>query len=89
MNAICSICFYIVEQCKRFAYLFVWCLTRHQPLWVISTKRHYIKVTTDTNNHDSSMTKHILPSNFHICYRIYLKLTEINGIGMPETIMVH
>ena len=42
------------------------------------------KVTTDTNYHNSCMTKHILPYNFNICYRIYLKLTEIIGTGMSN-----
>ena len=41
------------------------------------------KVTTDTNNHNSCMTKHILPYNFNICYGIYLKITGINGLSMP------
>ena len=40
------------------------------------------KVFTDTNNHNSCMTKHILPYNFNICYCIYLKLTDVSGIGM-------
>ena len=30
------------------------------------------------------MTKHNLSYKFNMCYHIYLKLTEINGIGMPE-----
>ena len=34
-------------------------------------------------------TKHILPYNFNICYRIYLNFTEINGIGMPDAIMIN
>ena len=42
------------------------------------------KVTTDTNNHNSCMTKHTLPYNFNICYGIYLKLTDISGIGMAS-----
>ena len=42
------------------------------------------KVTTDTNNHNYCMNKHIWPYTFNMCYRIYLKLTEINGIGMPN-----
>ena len=48
-----------------------------------------INVTTDTNNHSSFMIKHILPYNFNICYRIYLKLAELNGIGMPDKIMIN
>ena len=47
------------------------------------------KVTTDTNNHISCITKHMWPYNFSICYRIYLKLTEINEIGMPGAIMMN
>ena len=47
------------------------------------------KVTTDTNNHNSCMTIHILPYNFNICYRIYLKLSGINGLGMPDAIIMH
>ena len=47
------------------------------------------KVTTDTNNHSYGKTKHILPYNFNICHRIYLKLTEILGIGMPDVIMMN
>ena len=35
------------------------------------------------------MTEHILPYNFNICYRIYLKVTEINGLGMPDAIIMH
>ena len=35
------------------------------------------------------MIKHILPYNFNICYRIYLKLAELNGIGMPDKIMIN
>ena len=48
-----------------------------------------VMVTTDTNNHISCMTKHILPYNSNICYSIYLKLTDINGLGMPGTNKVH
>ena len=35
------------------------------------------------------MTEHILPYNFNIFYRIYLKVTEINGLGMPDAIIMH
>ena len=37
------------------------------------------------------MTKHILLYNFNICYRIYmyLKLTEKNGISMPDANTMH
>ena len=42
------------------------------------------KVTTDTNYHNSCMTKHNFPYNFNICYRIYLKPAEINEIGIPD-----
>ena len=45
---------------------------------------HKVKVTTDTNNHNSCMTTHILPYNFNICYGIYLKLTDVSGIGMQD-----
>ena len=48
-----------------------------------------VKVTTDTNNHNPCMTKHILPYNCNIYYRIYLKLIEINGIGMLGAIMMN
>ena len=48
-----------------------------------------LKVTTHTNNHNSCMTIHILPYNFIICYHIYLKHTEINGIGLPDTKIMH
>ena len=49
----------------------------------------FLKVTTDTNNNNSCMNEHILPYNFNICYRIYLKNTEINGLGMPDAIIMH
>ena len=39
---------------------------------------------TGANKYNSCMTKHDLPYNFNICYRIYLKLTEINVIDMPD-----
>ena len=39
--------------------------------------------------HHLCKTKHILPYNFNICYRIYLNFTEINGIGMPDAIMIN
>ena len=48
-----------------------------------------VKLTTDTDNHNSYITKLILPYNYNICYRIYLKLTEINGIGMPNVNIIH
>ena len=48
-----------------------------------------IKVTTDTNNHNACMTKHILPYNFNICYSIYLKLTDEIGIGMTGANIMH
>ena len=35
------------------------------------------------------MSDHILPYNFNICYRIYLKVTEINGLGIPDSIIMH
>ena len=47
------------------------------------------KDTTDTNNHNSCMTKPILPYNVNMNYHIDRKLTEINGIGIPDTIMVN
>ena len=47
-----------------------------------------LKVTTDTNNNNSCMTKKHLPYNVNISYRIYLKLTEIYRIGMPDVIML-
>ena len=34
------------------------------------------------------MSEHILPYNFNICYRIYLKVTEIKRIGMPDAIIM-
>ena len=40
------------------------------------------KVTADTNNHNSCMTKHIL-----LITSIFVKLTEINGIGMPDDLI--
>ena len=57
--------------------------------WIRDFVEHFIKVTADTNNHNSCMTEHILPYNFNICYRIYLKVTEINGPGMPDAIIMH
>ena len=48
-----------------------------------------LKVTTDTNNRNSCMTKHILSFNFNICYPIYLKLIEMNGIGIPDAIVMN
>ena len=48
-----------------------------------------MKVTTDTNNHNSRKTKHILRNNFNICYHFGLKPNEILGIGMPGTIMIN
>ena len=49
------------------------------------------KVTTDTNNQNYCMTKHILSYNFNICccYRIYLKLPEMNGICMSDANIMH
>ena len=35
------------------------------------------------------MTKQSLPYDFNISYSIYLKLTEINGIGMPDANSKH
>ena len=40
----------------------------------VSHRLNMFKVTTDTNNHNSYMTKHSLPSNFNSCYRINLNL---------------
>ena len=34
------------------------------------------------------MTKQNLPYNFNMCYRIQLKLTEINGMGMADEIII-
>ena len=45
---------------------------------------HKVKVTTDTNSHNSCITTHILPYNFIICYGNYLKLTDVIGIGMQD-----
>ena len=47
------------------------------------------KVTTDTINHSSCMTKHIFPNNFNICYCIYLKLIGINGLDRPDAIILY
>ena len=35
------------------------------------------------------MTKHFLPYNCNICYRIYLKIIEINRIGMLGAIKMN
>ena len=51
--------------------------------------RPLIKVTTETNNHNSCMTKPILSYNFNICYRIYPKLSGINGLGLPDALIMH
>ena len=48
-----------------------------------------LKVTTDPNNHNFCMIENILPYNCNICYQIYLKLTEINGIGMGDALMMN
>ena len=49
----------------------------------------HFKVTTDTNNHNSCMTKYILPYNFYFCYGIYLKLIDINVIGMLDSKIIN
>ena len=43
-----------------------------------------VLISTDTNNHNSCITKHILPYGFNICFLIYLKLIEINEIDIPD-----
>ena len=48
-----------------------------------------LNVSTDTNNRISYQTKHILPSNANICYRIYLKRNEINGLGTSDPIVMY
>ena len=48
-----------------------------------------VKITTDTINLNSCMTKHIFPNKLNICYCIYLKRTKINGLDMPDAIMVN
>ena len=48
-----------------------------------------LKVTTGNNNHNFRKTKHIFPNNFNICYCIYLKLSGINGLDMPDAIIMH
>ena len=35
------------------------------------------------------MSEHILPYNFNIWYRIYLKVIEIKTLGMPDAIIMH
>ena len=56
---------------------------------ILSLFHNKFMVTTDTNNHNSCMTKHIFPNNFNIIYCIYLKLSGINGLDMPEVIILH
>ena len=48
-----------------------------------------IKVTTDTNNHNSCRTKHSFPNNFNICNCIYLKPSGKNTLDMPDEIIMH
>ena len=50
---------------------------------------HKVNVSTDTNNHISCITTHILPYNFNICYGIYRKLTDVSGTGMQDANIMH
>ena len=47
------------------------------------------KITTDNNNHNHCMTKHNFLNNFNTCCCIYLKLSGINILDMPEAIIIH
>ena len=68
-------------------------LAQSQPAYSVgppsARQRAPFKVTTDTNNNNYCTTKHMLPYNFNNCYGIYLKLTDINGVGMPGTNKLH
>ena len=56
---------------------------------LLSSQNYMFMVTSEINNHNSYMTKHSLPYDFHTSNFIYLTLTEIKGLGMPYAIMMH